>query len=424
MKKTLLFLLTITIILSSALTASAALDAEAIGMGDNFSTMTGEAAYYSNPAGLSLRANNFAVKANYGLSIWNNVFNNSEFSEDEIESKLTGEDLIVAGRTAFGTQIYYKNFALAVNGRGEGMLETDSDAAEILTGDTPEISLDALRDKGEVKINFGETKGGAAATADVSLSYAREIFNDWATNSQNVEGVYAGATYHYLEGEIYKFSGKGSITADVNKNSGNPYVEYNIDNPDNPDTAEFYSNRTEDGEASGNSYDFGLAVKTNNDYTFAFSAMNIGELSADQYYKDGADYEVKGNNDDTLEETTYEGSLQNKEITYKLPRVYRLGMKREFSPNTVVYADYSRVSYDGGQDDNIYALGSEFRKTKFIPLRLGVNYSSLREDVELAAGMGINISDNFKINMGIADLLALTDDAKGVKFGVSTLISF
>ncbi|MFW5897642.1 MAG: hypothetical protein ACOCUG_01595, partial [Halanaerobium sp.] len=95
-----------------------------------------------------------------------------------------------------------------------------------------------------------------------------------------------------------------------------------------------------------------------------------------------------------------------------------------FSPNTVVYADYSRVSYDGGQDDNIYALGSEFRKTKFIPLRLGVNYSSLREDVELAAGMGINISDNFKINMGIADLLALTDDAKGVKFGVSTLISF
>src|SRR6056297_3507987 len=152
MKKTLLFLLTITIILSTALTASAALDAEAIGMGDNFSTMTGEAAYYSNPAGLALRENNFAVKANYGFSIWNNVFNNSEFTEDEIESKLTDEDLIVAGRTAFGTQIYYKNFALAVNGRGEGMLETDSNAAEILTGDTPEISLDALLDRKDNKV--------------------------------------------------------------------------------------------------------------------------------------------------------------------------------------------------------------------------------------------------------------------------------
>ncbi|MFP4371349.1 MAG: hypothetical protein ACLFQ4_03920 [Halanaerobium sp.] len=415
MKKTLLFLLTITIILSSALTASAALDAEAIGMGDNFSTMTGEAAYYSNPAGLSLRANNFAVKANYGLSIWNNVFNNSEFSEDEIESKLTGEDLIVAGRTAFGTQIYYKNFALAVNGRGEGMLETDSDAAEILTGDTPEISLDALRDKGEVEINFGETKGGAAATADVSLSYAREIFNDWATNSQNVEGVYAGATYHYLEGEIYKFGGSDNkITATYDENDNK--INYTGD-------AEFYSDQTEDGAANGNAIDFGLAMKTKKDYTFAFSAMNIGELSADEYTRDGTKYEGNG---DSIKETSIEedGKLVKKEIKYKLPRVYRLGMKREFSPNTVVYADYSRVSYDGGQDDNIYALGSEFRKTKFIPLRLGVNYSSLREDVELAAGMGINISDNFKINMGIADLLALTDDAKGVKFGVSTLISF
>ncbi|MGM0549235.1 MAG: hypothetical protein ACQER0_08200, partial [Bacillota bacterium] len=71
MKKTLLILLIIsTIILATAFTASAALDAEAIGMGDNFSTMTGEAAYYSNPAGLALRANNFAVKANYGFSIW------------------------------------------------------------------------------------------------------------------------------------------------------------------------------------------------------------------------------------------------------------------------------------------------------------------------------------------------------------------
>ena len=418
MKKILLLLLTITIVLSTSLTVSAAFDAEAIGMGDNFSTLTGEAAYYSNPAGLALRANNFAVKANYGLSIWNNVFENSEFSEDKIESKLTGEDLIIAGRTAFGTQIYYKNFALAVNGKAEGMLETDSDAAEILTGDIPEISLSALRDKGTVTVDFGESGGGAAATADVSLSYAREIFNNWSNNSQNVEGLYFGATYHYLEGEIYKFSGGGTITADVNKNSGDPYVEYSTSD------AKFYENHSEDGEATGNAFDFGLAMKTSGDYTFAFSAMNIGELSADSSVIDGTEYKATtvDNPNDTLTENKLSGEAG--EITYELPRVYRLGMKREFSKNTVVYADYSRVSYDGGQDENIYALGSEFRKTKFIPLRLGVNYSSLREDVELAAGMGINISNNFKINLGIADLMALSDSAKGVKFGISTLISF
>ena len=414
MKKTLLFLLTITIIFLTTLTTSAALDAEAIGMGDNFSTMTGEAAYYSNPAGLALRKNNFAVKTNFGLSVWNNVFENSEFSEDEIESKLTGEDLILVGRTAFGTQIYYKNFALAVNGRGEGMLKTDSDAAEILTGDTPEISLEALRDKGSVTVEFGETTGGAAATADVSLSYAREIFNQWSEDSAKVEGLYFGATYHYLEGEIYKFSGDGEITAKIDNNT----VKYTTEND-----PEFYATRSEDGEASGNAFDFGLALKTAGNYTFAFSTMNIGEISADKYYKDGTKY-TTNNNDEELVETNYKNDLQNKEITYKLPRVYRLGMKKEFSENTVLYADYSRVSYDGGHDDNIYAIGSEFRKNRLIPLRLGVNYSSLRDGFEVAAGMGINISNNFKINLGISDLLALSDKAKSVKFGVSTLISF
>lgn len=420
MKKVLvLSVLTLAIILTTALSASAALDAEAIGMGDNFSTMTGEASYYSNPAGLALRANNFAVKANFGFSIWNNVFENSEFSEDEIESKLTGEDLILAGRTAAGTQFYYKNFTLAVNGRGEGMLETDSDAAEILTGDTPEISLSALLDKKDNKVSasFGETKGGAAATADVSLSYAREIFNTWSQNSQNVEGLYFGATYHYLEGEIYQFSGGGEITAEVS-DKNNPSIVYS-------GQADFYENRTEDGEASGDAFDFGFALKTEGEYTFAFSAMNIGEISADQYTKEGTTYEPNTSNDKLVERSTDDdGEIVKEEITYKLPQTYRLGVKREFSQNTIIYADYSRVSYDGGQDENIYALGSEFRRTKLIPLRLGVNYSSLREDVEVAAGMGIHISDNFKINLGIADLLALSDSAKGVKFGLSTLISF
>ncbi|ADO77738.1 hypothetical protein [Halanaerobium praevalens] len=410
MKKILLILLIIsTIILTTAFNASAALDAEAIGMGDNFSTMTGESAYYSNPAGLALRANNFAVKANFGLSIWNNVFENSEFSQDEIESKLTGEDLILAGQSAAGTQFYYKNFALAVNARGEGMLEADSDIAEIITGDTPEISLDALRDKGKVTAEFGETKGGAAATTDVSLSYAREIFNEWSQNSKNVEGLYFGATYHYLEGDIYEFDGdNGSITAELDGNK----VKYS-------GGAKFYTNEAED--ASGDAFDFGLALKTKGDYTFAFSALNIGELSANQYIKDGKEYTP---NKDSIKETNIKDTLVKKEISYKLPRTYRLGLKREYSENTVLYADYSRVSYDGGQDENIYALGSEFRRTKLIPLRLGVNYSSLREDVEIAAGMGIQISDNFKINLGIADLLALSDNAKGVKFGLSTLISF
>lgn len=47
----------------------------------------------------------------------------------------------MAGRTAYGTQFYYKNFALGINGKAEGMLETDSDAVEILTADEPKITF-------------------------------------------------------------------------------------------------------------------------------------------------------------------------------------------------------------------------------------------------------------------------------------------
>lgn len=215
MKKIAVTFLTAAIIFSMALTASAALDAEAIGMGENFSTLNGEADYYSNPAGLALRENNFAVKANVGFSVWNNVFENDEFSKDKIEGKLVGDDLIIAGRGAGGTQFYYKNFALAVNARGEGMISADSDIAEIVTSDHPELSIDSFIDVGKNSItaDFKETKGGAATTTDVSLSYAREIFKSWSQNSKKVEGLYFGATYHYLEGDIYTFSGEGNIKA-------------------------------------------------------------------------------------------------------------------------------------------------------------------------------------------------------------------
>lgn len=76
-KKTLhILLLFLCLIMLATQSSLAALDAEAIGIGADFSTLTGESAYYSNPAGLSLRDNNFTIKANFGFSIWNNVFKN------------------------------------------------------------------------------------------------------------------------------------------------------------------------------------------------------------------------------------------------------------------------------------------------------------------------------------------------------------
>lgn len=426
-KKNLLFLLTIFLVLVTTATAGAALDAEAIGLGENFSAMTGESAYYSNPAGLGLRDNNFAVKANFGFSVWNNIFNNSEFTEDEIESKLTGEELIVAGRGAYGSQFFYKNFALGVNGKAEGMLETDSDATEILTADEPKITFeDGEANVETVTADFDVTRGGAADVSDISLSYSvplsENILADFNQNRENkIEGVYFGATYHYVEGDIYKFAGEGTITA----TEGETGVDYTISkNTSDPvldaDAAGIYTQRTEDGSASGDVFDLGMTVKWEEKYTIALSVMNIGELEADSYIVEADQYKTDGS---TLTESSIEEKTINESITYELPQILRIGGKMDYSESTVFYAEYSQVSYDIGLDDDIIALGSEFRKDKFIPLRLGLNYSSLREDTEISGGIGMNF-ENLKVDMGIADLGALFDDAKSVKFGLSSTMAF
>lgn len=436
-KKNLLFLLTIFLVLVTTATAGAALDAEAIGLGENFSAMTGESAYYSNPAGLGLRDDNFAVKANFGFSVWNNVFNNSEFTEDEIESKLTGEELIVAGRGAYGSQFFYKNFALGVNGKAEGMLETDSDATEILTADEPKITFeDGEANVETVTADFDVTRGGAADVSDISLSYSvplsKNILANFNQNRENkIEGVYFGATYHYVEGDIYKFAGEGTIKAEEAQDGETTYVDYTINNSSSTeaelasDEAGFYSRRTEDGSASGNVFDLGMTVKWEEKYTLALSIMNIGELEADSYIIDGDKYRVQ--NVDTVNEKLEKVSITektvNETITYELPQILRIGGKMDYSQSTVFYAEYSQVSYDIGLDDDIIALGSEFRRDKFIPLRLGLNYSSLREDTEISAGIGMNF-ENIKVDMGIADLGALFDDAKSVKFGLSSTMAF
>ncbi|MFW6001166.1 MAG: hypothetical protein ACOCQE_02235 [Halanaerobium sp.] len=428
MKKEIFISLTVfSIIILISLSAGAAVDAETIGLGEDFSTIESETAFFSNPAGLALRENDFAVKANTGFSIWNNIFNNSEFTEDEIESKLTGEELIIAGRGVYGTQFYYKNFALGVNGKAEGMLETDSDATEILTADEPKITFeDGEANLETVTADFNVTRGGAADVSDISLSYAvpisKNILDNLNQNRKNkIEGVYFGAAYHYLEGDIYKFAGEGTITA-TEEESG---VNYTISKDSSEailddDAAGIYSMRTEDGSASGDVFDLGMTVKWEEKYTFAVSIMNIGKLEADSYTIKADQYKADG---DSLKESSIEEETVNESITYELPQILRLGGKMNYSESTVFYAEYSQVSYDIGRDDNVIALGSEFRRNKFIPLRLGLNYSSLREDTEISSGIGLNFK-NMKINMGIADLGALFDDAKSVKFGLSSTLAF
>ncbi|ADQ14354.1 hypothetical protein [Halanaerobium hydrogeniformans] len=418
MYKKRLIILFVCIILLTTLNAQAALNPRAIGLGHDFSTLSGDDFYYSNPAGLAGREKTASLKSFASFSAWNNILDNTEFTEDVIKSKLEDEDLILAARSAAGVHFYYKNFALGISGRADGLMELDSDVTEILTADKPQITFENGEITADsVTANFDVTQGGAAAAADISLSYARPVadrfidsFNENRDNK--IESIYLGGTFHYLEGDIYNFSGDGEIKAELE----NQQIKYSGE-------AEFITNRTDQKKAVGSVFDLGINLKMEDRYSFAFALMNIGELSANNFIRDGYKYYPDENDNTELIEEEIEDQKVEEQIKYKLPLIYKLGAKLDYSENTAYYAEYSRVDYDNGPTDNIFSFAGDFRQDSSVPLRFGVNYASLRESLEVAAGLSLNFN-NFKIDFGMADLRALFDDAKSVKLGLGTTITF
>ena len=417
MKYKKIIVLMLLFLLVSSLNINAALYPKSIGLGHDFATLSGDDFYYSNPAGLADREDRFSLKSYASFSAWNNILDNTEFTEDVIKSRLEDEDLIIAAESAAGIHLYYKNFALGISGRADGLMELDSDVTEILTADEPQITFENGEITAEsVRANFDVTEGGAAAAADISLSYARPVaanlIEDFNENRERkIDAIYLGGTFHYLEGDIYNFAGDGEISAELN--DGN--IEYS-------EKAEFFIDRTDQEKAVGSVFDLGLNLKMEDRYSFAFALMNIGELSANSYLRDGYKYYPDENKTKLIEEEIEDQQIEE-QIKYKLPLIYKLGAKMDYSENTSYFAEYARVDYDNGPNNNIYSFAGEFRQKSRIPLRLGVNYASLRESTEIAGGLAFNLA-NLKIDFGVADLRALFDDAKSLKLGLATTITF
>jgi len=111
-------------------------------------------------------------------------------------------------------------------------------------------------------------------------------------------------------------------------------------------------------------------------------------------------------------------------LTYTLPRTVRLGGSMDYSEDITLYGDYANVSYDGLDDsEHKFGMGAEARWMKILPLRMGLNYSSLRRDIEIPVGLGIHFS-SYKLDLGFNDLGALWNANKGVSFAISSRLEF
>ena len=401
-KRLVVFLISILLIVGSS-AALAGVAPRTIGLGDEFAALTGLEALYGNPAALNIDNGVFKLDLNIGASFWNNLLINDyidESTKDRLLGRIKKSGFVMDARGNLGGELSIGPItgfagvkALAVANLSEDM------ASVVLKGNEigREYSLD----------------GSAAYSAtylDAGVNYAMEL-PDSITESLPVSGPsYLGMTYHYLRGMAIKGSGSGSFMIDYGEEEpvlGGSSGDFTFIHPED-----------EDDTGSGSAFDLGVYTEVDDTYTLGLSVMNIGgSLSIDKarYYKYEMVYDEETEEwefTDQAEEGNVAGGL-----TVKLPLIVRVGGSMKVSDTLLLLANYSNTSYPKeifGKTlrDNKIAVGAEWTGIGFLPLRAGVNYSTLARNLELSAGMGLDLGP-LKAEIGISDLSGLFNQAKG-----------
>lgn len=414
--------------------ATAAKTAKSISLGDDFSTLEGVDSFNANPAGLIERNNNWSFISDFNGGGWGNFIASSDDDIDlnEAFDIIEDENLVAGFDTNIGSRIHYKSFGIGSNINIEGIAYSDFDKFYFILDENNTIDLTG-DNVDVIDMEIKNLGGKGAAYADASLSYGFSLGEERiASLNENrdtkINDINFGFTGRYLQGAIFE------LNTDIDK--------FQIESIDNDlyysmygkDKKEIFARHSKEAEATGYSFDFGMNMRVNDKYQFGFSVMNLGEMEADNVVESGVKVKLEGepkkndegetvypdlNTDEDFEERETTGSL-----TYTLPRTIRLGASMDYNEDITLYGDYANVSYDGLDDsEHKFGMGAEARWINFLPLRMGLNYSSLREDLEIPIGFGLNFS-HYKLDFGFNDLGALWNSNKGISFGISSRIEF
>lgn len=428
-KNKLIILGLVALMILTMSSAAAAKTAKSISLGDNFSALEGVDSFNANPAGLIERDNNWAfVSDSYG-GAWGNFIASSGDDIDLNEAfEIIEEENLASGMdTAFGGSMYYRSFGAGLNANIQGLAYSDFETFDfVLNQDAIDINDDI--DVLEMEINSIGGKG--AAYADASLSYGFSLSEErLASLNENrdaeINDINFGVTGHYLQGAIFEL--QTTITEFKAETLDNE-LYYSMGGETEE---EIFTRHSEAAAASGFAFDLGMNMRVNDKYQLAFSVMNIGEMEDDNVVDNGV--YVKLENESSEDPGLYQDLNTEQEIsdretdetlTYTLPRTVRLGGSMDYSEDITLYGDYANVSYDGLDDsEHKFGMGAEARWMKILPLRMGLNYSTLRRDIEIPVGVGIHFS-SYKVDLGFNDLGALWNANKGVSFGISSRLEF
>lgn len=409
--------------------AAAAKTAKSISLGDNFSALEGVDSFNANPAGLIERDKNWAfVSDSYG-GAWGNFIASSGDAIDlnEAFDIIEEENLAFGMDTASGGSMYYKSFGAGLNVNVQGIGYSDFEKFNFVLN---QDAIDINEDIDVLEMNINSLGGKGAAYADASLSYGFSLSEDrLASLNKNREAeindINFGVTGHYLYGAIFELQ----TTID----------EFKVETVDNgiyysmgeSTEEEIFARHSEGANATGYAIDLGMNMRLNDKYQFAISIMNIGELEDSNVIDNGVQVKLENESPDNsglYEDVNTDQEITDREVnetlTYTLPRTIRLGGSMEYNEDITLYGDYANVSYDGLDDsEHKFGMGAEAGWMKILPLRMGLNYSTLRKNIEIPFGLGIHFS-SYKVDLGFNDLSALWNSNKGLSFGLSSRLEF
>ncbi|WP_018248074.1 DUF5723 family protein [Orenia marismortui] len=403
-KKSFLVLLLSFIVVCTFNTAIFAVSsAKMIGLGDNFVTVTGADALYANPAAVNANNKSFTLEMGLSLDVWNNMLINDYIDESEKDELLdkTKDGFLVGGDGQAGLKLIIGPMAMISEARADALIRSSSDLAElILKGN--EIGRD---------YNFDNTVGSGGVYGDLGLNFSVESIED-LKESLNLKDLYFGFTYHRLEGMIFDLEGKGKVNVDYDSEDTEPALT------SDGDFLLKYSD--EDELASGSALDFGAYAELNDKYSIGFSVMNLGSLTSEKIHK----VEYKYNEvTEEFEEIGDSDTIIDEDLEWTLPSIIRLGAKMNYSEDITFFSDYSYTKYHDGDKDHKFSAATELTWLKSVPLRTGINYSTLREDFNWSAGLGLYLW-GWKTDVGVSDLMGLFNKSQGVEFALTTKLEF
>lgn len=409
--------------------AAAAKTAKGISLGDDFSALEGVDSFNANPAGLIERDNNWAfVSDSYG-GAWGNFIASSgdDIDLNEAFDIIEDENLALGMDASFGSSVYYKSFGAAVNANIQGIGYSDFETFDFVLN---KGAIDLNDDIDVLEMDINSIGGKGAVYADTSLSYGFSLGEERLASlnknrSAEINDMNFGVTGHYLQGAIFELQ----TTIEefkVETVDNDPYYSMGGSTEE-----EMFARHSKEANAVGYAFDLGMNMRVNDKYQFAFSVMNIGELEDSNVVDNGVYVKLEDQNPDNTdlyENINTDQEINDREVnetlSYTLPRTIRLGGSMEYNEDITLYTDYANVNYDGLDDnEHKFGLGAEARWMKILPLRMGLNYSSLRKDIEIPFGFGIHFS-SYKIDLGINDLGAFWNSNKGLSFGVSSRLLF